>query len=131
MSDFPFQPIDVVDGVTRFRGNQLVRRLLDHGHATGLGLNELAGIKFPREDWVQFAQLIGYSLGGFNDLSYVTPFDSDRAEAAAKADKDPRDELIHTLETQLKDLRDSLRDGIARLYNKHPDDLRNDEWEEE
>jgi hypothetical protein len=27
---------------------------------------------FDREDWEQFAQLIGYSLDGFGELSYVS-----------------------------------------------------------
>jgi len=127
MSDFPLQPIVTIDKVTRFVSNAIVRRLMEHGRSTGLSLNELAEITFAREDWVQFAQLIGYSLSGFGELSYVTRLDIDRAEAAATAGTDAKDKLIKTLEIQLKDLRDALRPVVAELYNIHPDDLRNND----
>jgi hypothetical protein len=35
-------------------------------------MNELAAMEFSQEDKKQFAQLIGYSLHGFGDLSYVS-----------------------------------------------------------
>jgi hypothetical protein len=35
-------------------------------------MNKLALMKFSDEDREQFAQLIGYSLSGFSELSYVT-----------------------------------------------------------
>ena len=55
----PRQPV-LLDkaGCPRFRENKLVRYLLDNG---GIDLNHLATKKFPKEDWQQFAQLIGYS----------------------------------------------------------------------
>jgi len=56
------------NGIVRFRENKIVRYLLDHG---GIDLNDLACMKFPREDQIQFAQLIGYSVLGFGTLSYV------------------------------------------------------------
>lgn len=66
----PIQPL-VLDerGVLRFRGNSIVRYLLDNG---GVDLNHLACVEFPQEDREQFAQLIGYSLSGFGELSYVS-----------------------------------------------------------
>lgn len=65
----PMQPIeDDGNDVVRFKGNAIVRHLLDHG---GINLNNLAVLPFPREEWVQFAQLIGYSVSGFSELSYV------------------------------------------------------------
>ena len=71
------QPVVVdEDGVQRCKENAIVRYLLDHG---GINLNALAGLPFSREDRVQFAQLIGYSLAGFGDLSYVTNDDGLRA----------------------------------------------------
>jgi hypothetical protein len=65
----PLQPL-VKDeyGVVRFKPNKIVRYLLDNG---GIDLNWLATIDFSREDREQFAQLIGYSLSGFSELSYV------------------------------------------------------------
>lgn len=69
----PNQPI-VIDprGVARFKENALVCKLLDHGQATGLGLNELALLEdIDVNDWQQLAQLIGYSVSGYGDLSYA------------------------------------------------------------
>lgn len=69
----PNQPI-VLDprGVARFKANALVCKLLDHGQKTGLGLNELACISgIDENDWQQLAQLIGYSVSGYGDLSYA------------------------------------------------------------
>ncbi len=78
---FPMQPIHIAkDGCVRFKQNRLVDALLDHGQATGFGLNELArkyDSRGPggdyREDWNQLAQLMGYSTSGFGDLSYARP----------------------------------------------------------
>lgn len=73
----PMQPV-VLDatGVVRFKGNEIVRVLLDEG---GIDLNKIAMRKFSAEDREQFAQLIGYSVSGYHELSYV----SDESAAAA------------------------------------------------
>lgn len=55
-------------GVRRFQQNNIVKFLLD---ASGLTLNDLAGLEFDKEDRRQFAQLIGYSVDGYGDLSYA------------------------------------------------------------
>lgn len=68
----PMQPI-VLDGegVARFKQNALVRYLLGAG---GIDLNQLAMLpNIPNEDHMQLAQLIGYSVSGFGDLSYADP----------------------------------------------------------
>jgi hypothetical protein len=77
MKPQPIQPL-VKDqhGVDRFQGNTIVRYLLDNG---GLDLNDLARIPFSNEDRQQFAQLIGYSLSGYGELSYVDDAAYDRA----------------------------------------------------
>jgi hypothetical protein len=76
------QPV-VIDeyGVTRFKKNAIVRWLLDTG---GKNLNQIALQHFPREDEEQFAQLIGYSVAGACDLSYM----SDRVCNAALAESE-------------------------------------------
>lgn len=75
----PMQPlITDKDGALRFQQNAIVRYLLNAGP---FDMNQLAVLPFSDEDRVQFAQLIGYSLCGFGDLSYV----SDEAYAAAEA----------------------------------------------
>lgn len=78
----PMQPVeDDGDDVIRFKQNAIVRHLLDNG---GIDLNALARLPFSREDHVQFAQLIGYSVRGFGELSYVHDEDYDRAASAAE-----------------------------------------------
>jgi hypothetical protein len=66
------------DGVIRFQENPIVRFLLDAGP---FDLNQLACMEFPRWAREQFAQLIGYSVSGFGDLSYA------RAGVVALADQ--------------------------------------------
>ena len=66
----PIQPVEVDEyGTLRFKGNAIVRFLLDSGK---YNMNDLAGLPFSQEDREQFAQLIGYSLNGFAELSYVS-----------------------------------------------------------
>lgn len=71
----PMQPlITSKDGVRRFKPNALVRYLLDAGP---FDMNHLALIPVDNDDRQQFAQLIGYSVDGYSDLSYA---DSDTIE---------------------------------------------------
>lgn len=75
--DHPMQPIiRDKDGTPRFKANAIVRFLLDDGPND---LNRLARIPFSDEDREQLAQLIGYSVSGFAELSYA----SDRVVAEA------------------------------------------------
>lgn len=69
----PTQPI-VRDKqrVERFKENKIVSFLLDTASRHGIGLNEIMGMPFSREDRIQFAQLTGYSVSGFGDLPYVS-----------------------------------------------------------
>lgn len=73
----PIQPL-VLDenGVLRFEENKIVRYLLDAGP---FDMNKLALMPFSNEDREQFAQLIGYSLSGFSELSYVSDETYNRA----------------------------------------------------
>ena len=115
----PMQPTEMVGTVLRFKGNKVVRHLLDNG---GLDMNHLASQGFPREDYAQFCQLIGYSVGGFSDLRC-----SDDATVAsawnAPEGGDPRDTQIAELQGQLKAIRDGLLEPIAKLYEIHPSSL--------
>ncbi len=82
----PMQPMVVAkDGCTRFQANRLVVALLDAAGKHGLDLNWMCSLDAPRSDWEQFAQLIGYSISGFSELSYVRDATYERAaEKAAK-----------------------------------------------
>lgn len=77
----PIQPL-VKDrhGVLRFKVNAIVARLSDFAEEHGYGLNEILCDGYSDEDQEQFAQLIGYSLSGYGDLSFI----SDEAYKAAK-----------------------------------------------
>ena len=76
---WPAQPIGPdARGVMRFRENKIVTFLLNTGPND---MNSIAVADFSPEDREHFAQLIGYSLSGFGELSYT----SDQTyEAAAK-----------------------------------------------
>lgn len=81
--EHPMQEIVMEDGVARFRANAIVRHLLDYGI---IDLNALAGLPFSPEDRRQFAQLIGYSVSGYGELSYAEGHDSvQKADAIADA----------------------------------------------
>jgi hypothetical protein len=67
--------------VLRFKENKIVSALLDFSSSKGMSLNEIAVMPFRREDREQLAQLIGYSVSGFGDLSYA------RRTVIAKADR--------------------------------------------
>ena len=73
----PRQPI-VTDehGVKRFKQNAIVRELLDRATAAKImDMNAIALMNFSDEDRQQFAQLIGYSVSGYSELSYVSEQD--------------------------------------------------------
>lgn len=78
----PLQPLVMKDEQVRFKPNEIVQFLLDAGRqGTKVDMNLLALIPFTQEDREQFAQLIGYSLSGFSELSYVTDDTYERASA--------------------------------------------------
>lgn len=63
----PLQPI-TPEANPSFEANRIVLFLLDSGP---YDMNRLAMMEFSDEDRQQFAQLIGYSLHGYEELSYV------------------------------------------------------------
>lgn len=82
----PMQPIvyDKSSDRMRFKANAIVRHLLDWAQDHDYGLNELARMPFSDDDRQQFAQLIGYSLGGYAELSYVSDESCEAAEKMAQ-----------------------------------------------
>jgi len=77
----PLQPIGYdAQGVIRFRENAMVRQLLDFTTARGFDLNEIAMRHYTQQDRIQLAQLIGYSVCGFGELSYVDSYSCQRAD---------------------------------------------------
>jgi hypothetical protein len=95
----PMQPIWMApDKVARFADNEAVKLLLDHSQAHGFGLNELMLRDISQEDRMQLAQLIGYSVSGFGDLSYADP------DVVAEADAKVRELLSHDPTTAAGDI---------------------------
>jgi hypothetical protein len=66
----------------RFKANTIVSWLVEQDH---IDLNRCAMLEFEREDHEQLAQLIGYSVSGYADLSYVTDRSFNKAWAARAA----------------------------------------------
>lgn len=102
-SKHPIQPLAYDEkGVLRFKANTIVQYLLDNG---GIDLNKIACLPFSKEDRQQFAQLIGYSLGGYSSLSYA---DNESCETAEKIFNEKLSEdkaRIKALEAELNDLK--------------------------
>lgn len=117
----PIQPL-VTDehGIIRFKKNKIVTFLLEKGP---FSLNDLAAVDFTDEDHEQFAQLIGYSLSGFGDLSYVRDETYDAANIMHHTGVSETEAMNHVLSRTIDDLKNALREPIAKLFNIHPDDL--------
>lgn len=125
MMRHPIQPLAFdAHGVIRFTENKIVRNLLDRARDKGImDLNSIACEPYSQEDRQQFAQLIGYSLSGYGELSYVDDASFAVASEMAEAGKDEKDARIEFLETRLAELKAALREPMATLFEKHPDDL--------
>jgi len=94
MKRHPIQPLEKdKHGTLRFKENAIVNHLIDDGP---FDMNSIACKKFSKEDREQFAQLIGYSLSGFGELSYVS--DKTYAMAEASAEKKETDAVQSELE---------------------------------
>jgi hypothetical protein len=109
-------------GVNRFKANAIVVRLLAFASARGYGLNEIAMGRFSQDDRIQFAQLHGYSVGGFCELSEVDD-DTKNAVDLMMAGAPEITARIESLSAELDALRAALREPMARLFGVHPDDL--------
>lgn len=62
-------------GVIRFKENKIVRHLVDSFLDS---LNAISIMNFPKEDYQQLMQLIGYSVCGYCDLSSVAEESKDK-----------------------------------------------------
>jgi hypothetical protein len=119
MKKHPIQPLVDNHGTLRFKENAIVRHLLDHG---GIDMNKLAMLPFENEDRVQFAQLIGYSLSGFGELSYVSDDDYDAAHFMRDG-ADEKDARIKALEDSLKGARERLKEVAALALDQDISDI--------
>ena len=108
-------------GTLRFRENKIVQYLLDNG---GIDLNRLGVTDFDNDDREQFAQLIGYSLSGFADLSYVTDETYEAAECLSKCDKtNALQERYNHLCMELDNIKTGLKMAAVAAFKIHPEDF--------
>lgn len=70
------QIVEVEGGILRFRKNKIIEILLQGVESKG-GMNYIAQLDVPDEDRAQFAQLIGYSVSGYQTLSYAMPLEEE------------------------------------------------------
>lgn len=125
MPSHPIQPLETYNGALRFKRNKIVDDLLEHGQKHGFGLNEIAGKDYSNEDRQQLAQLIGYSLSGYSELrGYVDDAAYAAAVAKSKGSKKSDVEIERDYyRSELKALKKALQKPMARLFERHPDDL--------
>jgi hypothetical protein len=111
----PMQPIE--NG--RFVRNRIVEKLLE---VAPIDLNDIACMDFTSNEREQFAQLIGYSVSGFGELSYTS---NESYETAIKMmlGKSEQEARIEYLREALNTVRNMVKDITARLFKIHPDDL--------
>lgn len=69
------------NGVLRFKANTVVRELMNRARYGKCDLNDLIGLNLPIADWEEFHQLIGYSLSGYQDISFFSDESKDAAHA--------------------------------------------------
>jgi len=119
----PIQPLVMVNGVLRFKENRIVSYLLDFARRHGCGMNELARMDFSADDRMQFAQLIGYSHSGAGDLEYISNEVWESAERMFTTGEDEQAARLAYFQELFKTLRSGLREPMAALYQKHPDDF--------
>lgn len=82
----PMQPVVIAkDGAVRFKENRIVSAVLEHASKAGYSLNEIACGDFTDEEHMQFAQLIGYSVSGYGNLSYASEQSVSKADEIAEA----------------------------------------------
>ena len=86
----PAQPVILAsDKVVRFKENPIIRWMLTEcGAGRRFDLNTIAVVSeqqgWKKEDHMQLAQLIGYSVSGYGELSYASKKSIEAADAAAE-----------------------------------------------
>lgn len=125
MAKHPIQPLEKdAHGVIRFKGNAIVKWLLDKG---GLNMNDIAMQEFSQEDREQFAQLIGYSHSGSGDLGYVSNELWYAALEMYEKDAPELEARNAYLREQIREAQAGMREGVATLFGIHEDDLKRSE----
>ena len=80
-------------------------------------------MNFPKEDWEQLAQLIGYDLSGFSELPYVSDETYETALKMHETGKTEDAAKIEYLEDTLDAVRKSLKEIVPMVFRIHVEDL--------
>ena len=116
-NEHPQQPL-VTDphGTVRFKENAIVRNLLDNGP---YDMNNIAIGNYSDDDRSQFAQLIGYSQGGYEELSYSKPARQARKEEeeAECTDEEMQSSFQETIGDMLR-TDPSVRSMVAESFTQ-------------
>ncbi|EKF9600400.1 hypothetical protein O1C43_000128 [Vibrio cholerae] len=117
----PIQPLsEDKNGTIRFKSNKIVEFLLERG---GFDINDLACMEFSQEDREQFAQLIGYSLSGYGELSYVSDESYYAAKNMVNGERNELEAKNEALRKQMEQIKEGLRSAASAAFGVHPDDL--------
>lgn len=85
----PMQPVVIAkDKIICFKENPIIQWMLDMGReGKRFDLNTIAivssGLGWKKEDHMQIAQMLGYSVSGYGDLSYASKKSIQEADALA------------------------------------------------
>lgn len=114
----PIQPLYVdANEILRFNSNKIVAYLAEGR------LNEIASMGFSNQDHEQVAQLIGYSLCGFGDLSYVSDETYETAAKMAMEGVTEQEARIAYLTEKVDEFKKLVRAATTSLFNIDPDDM--------
>jgi hypothetical protein len=120
----PIQPLQLENGVLRFKRNKIVEHLLEKG---GIDMNDIARLDFSQEDREQFAQLIGYSHSGSGGLGYVSNELWYAAQEMYEKGVPELEARNAYLREQIQEAQAGMREGVAVLFGIHEDDLKRSE----
>lgn len=110
VTHFPMQPVMTDrDGTRRFVENRIIRDLVEFSATHGRGIHAIAAGDYTDQERQQFAQLNGYSIRGYGELSYVD--DVAYEQACAQSDGDDPDQVRLDLLDEV--IQDALKAHIA------------------
>lgn len=99
-------------GTLRFKESKIVKYLLDNSEIVP------TTIYFPKEDWEQFSQLIGYSVSGWGGLPYVSDIAYEMVCTKQNSfNKKFEDVYAEQLETETMRLREILKSAMCGIFN--------------
>lgn len=110
VTHFPLQPVMTDrDGTRRFVENRIIRDLVEFSAMHGRGMHAIAEGDYTDQERQQFAQLNGYSIRGYGELSYVDDIAYEQACAQSDGENPEHVQQLLLLEV----VQDALKAHIA------------------